>query len=71
MRGKGHSVNCLNLSLEYLKNFYPNIKNVIAEIKSNNFVSIKTFEKIGFIFVKCKENVLCYEKRNYDKKLCF
>tara|TARA_B100000989_G_C19426380_1_gene420953 strand:- start:481 stop:933 length:453 start_codon:yes stop_codon:yes gene_type:complete len=63
MRGKGHAVNCLNLSLEYLKNFYPNIKSIIAEIKSNNIVSIKTFEKIGFIFIKSKENILHYEKK--------
>lgn len=49
-RGKGLGSRIITEGIEYVKNNYKDIKNIIAEIKSTNIASIKSFIRTGFIF---------------------
>lgn len=49
-RGKGLSTPIIKESINYIKNNYPNIKTIIAEIKETNLPSIKAFTNNNFIY---------------------
>lgn len=49
-RGKGLSTDIIKLSINYIKQQYPDIKSIIADIKEFNIPSIKTFTNADFKF---------------------
>ncbi len=61
-RGKGLSTLIINESVNYIKNNYPNIKYIIAEIKESNVPSIKTFTRANFIY----QNSYCLNNENIN-----
>ena len=61
MKGMGLGFSCLKNSISRFKNDYEYIKYLLAEIKIDNIPSIKTFEKVGFIFEKKSNNINQYK----------
>jgi RimJ/RimL family protein N-acetyltransferase len=47
-RGKGLAPKCLTLAIDYFEKQYPSVSTFIAEIKTLNMASKKSFEKVGF-----------------------
>jgi RimJ/RimL family protein N-acetyltransferase len=50
-RGRGLAVRCLKQAIEVFRHRYENCELVLAQIKSNNIGSIKSFERAGFVLV--------------------
>ena len=48
-RGKGLAPKCLTLAIDYFEKQYPSVSKLIAEIKTLNLASRKSFEKVGFM----------------------
>ena len=54
-RGKGFAPKCLLLAINFFEKKFLNVHKLIAEIKTSNIASKKSFEKVGFILDKEKE----------------
>jgi RimJ/RimL family protein N-acetyltransferase len=54
-RGKGLAPKCLALAKDYFEKQYPFISKIIAEIKTSNLASRKSFEKVGFMLDREEE----------------
>ena len=54
-RGKGLAPKCLELAKDYFEQQYPSISKLIAEIKTLNIASRKSFEKVGFVLDREEE----------------
>ena len=54
-RGKGLAPKCLALAKDYFEKQYPSVTKLIAEIKTLNIASRKSFEKVGFTLDKEEE----------------
>ena len=54
-RGKGLAPKCLALAKDYFEKQYPFVSELIAEIKTLNLASRKSFEKVGFMIDKEEE----------------
>ena len=63
MRGKGYAKNCLNSAIDFFSSYAPSCHNLIAEIKEENFVSIRLFLNAGFHKIKVMNNVGIYQKK--------
>ena len=48
-RGKGFAPKCLLLAIEYFGKHYPFVLELVAEIKTINLPSRKSFERVGFL----------------------
>ena len=59
-KGMGLGFVCLKNSILRFKKDFAHIKYLLAEIKIDNIPSIKSFEKVGFIFVKIYNNISQY-----------
>jgi len=57
MRGKGMSKICLNKSIIYFASLFKDVRQINAEIKTNNVASRKAFEGVGFDLVKVDDEV--------------
>ena len=51
-RGQGFASKCLSLAIEYFKECYPLVSELVAEIKTINLPSKKSFERVGFLCAK-------------------
>ncbi len=60
-RGKKLAVPIITKSLEYIKNNYKNIDIIIAEVKSINVASIKTFINCNFKKIEENDNILIFQ----------
>ena len=47
-RGKGLAPMCLSLAINYFEEQYPSVSELVAEVKTMNMPSRKSFEKVGF-----------------------
>lgn len=47
-RGNGYATKCLLLSIKSFQKKYTEVKKLLAEIKTSNIASKKSFEKVGF-----------------------
>lgn len=61
MRGKGLSKPCLTAALAFLTQHYPSYQCVLAEIKSSNSASRKSFEGVGFKCLREEDGVGYFE----------
>ena len=48
-RGKGYASKCLSLAVNYFEFHFPLVSELVAEIKTINLPSKKSFERVGFI----------------------
>ena len=55
-RRKGLAPKCLTLAIDYFEKQYPSISKLIAEIKTLNIASRKSFEKVEFMLDKEEKN---------------
>ena len=55
MRGKGKGSKCLAQGVSFLKNNYPNIDTLFAEIKIVNITSKKIFKRVGFLKIESNQ----------------
>ncbi len=61
MRGKGLAKLCLSSAIAYFQTLFANVSIIEAQIKSVNAPSKRSFEGVGFEFVKESGEVLYYE----------
>ena len=60
-RGKGKAKYCLNNSIHFFAQHYPNVSYIDAQIKSLNFASKHAFESVGFYCIRKEKDMLFYE----------
>ena len=60
-RGKGFAKNCLKAAITFFQRLFPYVLLINAEIKTINTASKRTFEGIGFIFIKEHEGIYYYQ----------
>jgi len=66
-RGKRLSKKSLHISIEYyLKNF--NVESFVAEIKEGNEISLKIFQKVGFVYESSDKNIIKFRLRRGEFK---
>ncbi|MDB2584592.1 GNAT family N-acetyltransferase [Alphaproteobacteria bacterium] len=59
-RGKRLAPKCLALAKDYFEKQYPSVSKLIAEIKTSNIASKKSFEKVGFMLDREKDSFWYY-----------
>lgn len=60
-RGAGIAKSCLREAISFFTDSHPGVRVIDAEIKSGNVASRRSFESVGFTFLREETNVLHYE----------
>ena len=61
MRGKQKAKGCLSDAISFFQKYFSDVRFIVAEIKSINIPSQKSFIAVGFVLVKENADVLYYE----------
>ncbi len=60
-RGTGMAESCLSGAIDFFAASYPLVRTINAEIKRVNVASKRSFERVGFVFVRVEAHVLYYD----------
>jgi len=61
MRGKGFAKPCLKKAIDFYLENNPSTKPIRAKIKSDNIVSLKSFEGVGFVYLREDDGAKYFE----------